>query len=371
MWSRLSSQWVLDARWDIFTSLSTVWFPAAIYLLWLGVDQAGRSGGEVSLAVFTAAVSIPHFITTFSFTYLDPDQRRHYRTRPLLFYVAPFAILIGSWAYCSLVGPVLLVTIWVLFGEHHVAAQNLGFAALYRQRNKEGEIDRRIDHLVFNSAWITTCFIYGTRPLDSSGLLYLGRPAYSLPLAGRNSMLLLLSAFAAACFVAYLGRQLQRWWRGDPVSVPKLLFMLTTWPSFLVVPYVVNDVAVAQIVRSGYHSVQYLALVHLLNVRRVAVRPQADRGVLGLLVGRGPLVYFLLHAAAGIGIWLVTEIAGNWAGWPSTLNLRYLFFPGLVLFHYFVDGLTWRFSEPHARTTVLPYLQQRAPAETRAVHVAA
>lgn len=368
-----SSRWVIGPRWDTVTCLSTLWLPAAFYILWKSMERGGFEAGEVSLAAFTAAISWPHFLTTFTFTFMDRDQRAYYRTRPVTHYLIPVLILVGSWAYCAAVGPVLLVTIWVLFGEHHVAAQNIGFASLYRGRNKEGALDRKIDHFVWNSAWLTTILFYATRPQDGSGLVYLGNPTYSLPLPYRQEIILGMLALATLGFFAYLGRQVQRWRMGEPVSLPKLLFMVTTWPSFIVVPLVVQDIAVAQIVRSGYHSVQYIGLVHLLNARRVAARPEARGDLLSWLVNRGPLTYLLIHAAGGTVLYWFTHILTVQHAFGWDLYLRYLFFPGLVILHYYMDGLTWRFNEPHARETVLPYLKQSSglPSPPRAVREAA
>jgi hypothetical protein len=355
------SKWVISARWDTVTCLSTLWLPLFFLLLWQGLESGGFRAREVSLAAFTAAISWPHFLTTFTFTFMDRDQRKFYRTRPILYYVVPAFIMIGCWAYSAAIGPVLLVTVWVLFGEHHVAAQNIGFASLYRGRNNEGEVDRKIDHLLWNSAWLTTVLFYVTRPIDGAGLVYLGRPTYSLPLPYRNELITGMLLLASLVFIVYLGRQVARWREGEEVSFPKLLFTVTTWPSFILVPLLVNDVAVAQIIRSGYHSVQYIGLVHLLNDRRVAARPNAAGDLLAWLVNRGPFVYLAIHAGVGVGLYWFTHVLTVQYAFGWDLYLRYLFFPGLVILHYYMDGLTWRFAEPHARETVVPFLKRRAP----------
>jgi hypothetical protein len=356
-----ASKWVVDARWDSIASLSTLWFPLVVFLSWRGLSGLGLPGAEITLAVFTAAISLPHFLTTFTFTYMDVDQRAYYRQHKLAFVVLPVLILVGSWLYSAMVGPLLLTTALVLYGEHHIAAQNIGFAALYRQRNQEGPLDRRIDHLVFNSAWITSVFLYGTHAPGTAGLTFFGRSAYSLPLENRDFLLTLLLLFAVGAFLAFVGRQVQRWWLGLPVSLPKLLFMVTTWPTFLVLPFVISDAAVVIILRNGYHSIQYLALVYLLNSRRVAARPERTSGVLETMVRRGPWFYLGLHLAVGIAVWFLSDVYSQQAGWGNDMHLRYAFYPGLILCHYFMDGLTWRFEEPHARRTVLAFLRPQAP----------
>jgi hypothetical protein len=366
--SALSGKWIINARWDSLTCLSTIWFPALLYVAWRALDRTGFDAGTVTVIAFTAAVSWPHFMTTLTFTFMDPEQRAVYRQRPVTHIWIPALIMLGSWIYCASVGPVLLVTIWVLYGEQHLAAQNIGFLALYRRRNGEGELDRKLDHLVFNTAWIATALSYGTRPIDGAGLVYLGLPAYSLPIPHHTEVLLVAILVALAAFVVHLGRQLQRWLRNEPVSLPKLLFMLTTWPSFLLVLVLVQDLAVVQIVRSGYHSVQYLMLVHLLNQRRVAARPAPRRDLLAWLVKGGMARYLLIHAAVGIAVWWFSERVAYRFDVGRDLSLRYLFFPGFVIMHYYMDGLTWRFSDPEARRTVLPYLEQRPPAVRGLAH---
>jgi hypothetical protein len=356
-----SSKWMISPAWDAAVSFSTLWFPALFFVLWRASRSLGLAPAEVSLAVFYGAVSLPHFLTTFTFTWLDPEQRTYYRTRWGLYFAIPSLLIVGCWLHCLLVGPLLLVLLWVLFGEHHVAAQNLGFLALYRQRNGEGEVDRRIDHWVFNSAWVTTAVLFATRPVGKPGLQYFLRPAYLLPLPDRDGVVGVLLLVTTGAFLVFLGRQVWRWRQGLPVSLPKLLFMLTTWPSFIAVPFLVHNLETALIVRSGYHSVQYLGLVELLNRRRVAARGDAGSGLLARLMKAGPLTYFALHIIAGFGVWWVTDVLGTRAGWGSDLSLQYLFIPGVALAHFFLDGLTWRFSDAHVRATVVPYLRQGPP----------
>jgi hypothetical protein len=343
--------------WDSLVVLSSIWFPLALWGLWQLTGSLDLPSKEVAFAAFTIAVSLPHFLTTFTFTYLDPDQRRFYREQPMLWYGVPLLLITGCWLYSHFVGPMFLVTAWLLFGEHHGAAQNLGFAALYRSRNQEGEVDRRIDHLMWNTAWITTVAMYATREVGAQALPYLSRPTYALPLEDRSLWLAGLTLAAASAFALYLARQLYRHWLGLPVSVPKLLFTLTTWPTFVVVPFVVSDVETAAILRSGYHSVQYLGLVHLLNGRRCAARaPRSQSGGVGRLVALGPLAYLGIHVLAALAVWWVTELASHRPGVGNDWSFRYLFFPGVALAHFFLDGLTWRLQSEHGRRTVVPFL---------------
>lgn len=357
-----AAPWIVDARWDGLVALSTLWFPLLVLAIWSTSASFGLAGGEVALIVYSIGFTLPHFLTTFTFTWMDPGQRAYYRARPIVFYAIPVAIIAGSWIYCAAFGPLLLVSLWLWFGEHHIAAQNLGFAALYRQRNGEDALDRRIDHLVFNSAWITTVALYVLREPGEAGLLYFARPTYTIPLAGRDGFVSLLLLVATFSFLVYLGRQVQRRRAGLPVSVPKLLFMLTTWPSFLAVPFLVADAQTAAILRGGYHAVQYLGLVYLLNERRCRERgaPSAS-GLLGRIVAGGPLAYLTVLATLAAGVYFVTEVVGDRAGVANDLSLRYLFFPGVALAHFFLDGHTWRFGDAHVRRTVVSYLRRDPP----------
>lgn len=357
----MASKWIISARWDVFVCLSTVWFPLLVWAGWRAAGDAGLAEGQTVMAVAVIGLSIPHFLTTFTFTWLDADQRRYYRRSPLLYFVVPAALILGSWIYCGLFGPVLLVTVWLLFGEHHVAAQNIGFLALYRQRAGEGETDRRLDHLVFNSAWIATATTFALRDVGSPPLTYHSRPSFSIPYADRDGLVLTLLAFAVACMAVWLGRWVWRAVSGPGPNWPKLLFMVTTWPSFLLIVFLSYDVQLAVIVRIGYHSVQYLALVHLLNVRRVAARTSPRGDLLEWLVARGPATYFVLHVACAGAIYALTDVYGWIAGPGNDWSLRFLFFPGVPLAHFFLDGLTWRLGTPHGRDTVVPFLGREPP----------
>ena len=366
------SRWIIDARWDGAFCFATLWFPPALYGLWKSAEAAGLPPSETALAIATVGTAIPHFLTTFTFTYMDPEQRAAYRDRWVLYYAIPLLLILGCWAHSALIGPRLLITLWLAFGEHHVAAQNIGFLALYRKRNGEGDVDRRIDHLVFNTAWVTTVAVFLTRPLGEPALEYYSRPTYAYASDDRFLLVAILGALSAIAMLVFLGRQLQRWWTGRPVSRPKLLFMVTTWPTFLLVPFLVDQLELVLILRSSYHNIQYLGLVHLLNVRRCRARgPARMSGALGRLVSMGPLGYAGVRLLATVAVWYVTDYAPLHVGWANDFSLIYIFYPGIPLAHFFLDGLTWRFSEEHGRRTVLRFLGPAPPVTTRQANVAA
>lgn len=349
--------WIVGARWDAAVCFSTLWFPLALWMLWQGSARVGLDASETTLVAFTVLLNVPHFLTTLTFTYLDPGQRAHYRRHPVAFYVIPALLVVGPWVYSVSMGPLLFVTLWTLFGEHHVAAQNIGFTALYRARNGEGEADRRIDHRLFHVAWITTVFVYGTRPADATGLQYFSRPAYALPLEHYGLFVGCLGALAGLTLLAFVWRQAVRYRRGLPVSGPKILFVLTAWPSFILVPLFVDDAALLMVLRSGYHAVQYWALVRLVNHRRAEASGGRPRGAaLAWLLERSAVTYWALHVIPAFAIWWVSEVYAGWPGIGSDWALQYLFFPGIALAHFFLDGLVWRMSDPHARRSVFAHL---------------
>ena len=202
--------------WDASVALSTLWLPLALLpaLPWL--DGKSASGVPHSFVVFTCLLTVPHYLTTLSYTYADPGVRGELLAQPLLYFAVPALLFLGSWAYCARVGPLLPLTLWIAFGEQHVAAQHLGFASLYRERNREGEIDRRIDHWLFGLAWLPTLALYLTHPLLAGEGGTFAQPIYSLALADRPQLLLALAAVATVPFTRFLLRQLERRRKGFP-----------------------------------------------------------------------------------------------------------------------------------------------------------
>jgi len=360
-----ASPWIVSRQWDVGVCLATLWFPALLFVAWKGAEAIGVAPAEWVAASVAITLTLPHFLSTFTFTWMDPDQRRYYRRHRWLYYAIPGALILGCWGYSAILGPTLLVTIWLLFGEHHVAAQNIGFLSLYRQRNREGDVDRRIDHWVFNSAWITTVSYHVTRPPGESAGDYYARPTQAIEFADREGLVGALLIVSIGAFLCFLGRQAYRGWTGQGVSIPKLIFMCTTWPSFLIVPFAIENTLLVVLLRQAYHNVQYLGLVRLLNQRRCAARQEAS-GWLDRLAKLNLAGYMGVLILAAVALWIPTELLARHAGWANDLSLRYLFYPGVALAHFFLDGLTWRFGEPHARETVVPFLRpQPARVEAR------
>jgi hypothetical protein len=138
---------------------------------------------------------------------------------------------------------------------------------------------------------------------------------------------------------------------GRPPRLPELLFLATGIGFFY--PYLfIRSSELATFAMLLPHYVQYMALVWLLHRRKFGRGGGVPR-FLGLMSAR---LSYLLPALALIGgVFYVMHVAALRVG-------QYYYFESLYLLvafeHFYVDGLTWSFRQPHVRRTIAPHLLQ-------------
>lgn len=293
-------------------------------------------GGPTLALALAALVGGPHYLASFSFFFWQ-DAAAYHRTRWVLHFVAPLAI-VAAVAAVALAGlPGIVIFVIYFWNAWHVARQSCGILSVYRLRG--GYSDERHKR-VTNAAIISVSLCMALWNLAWYPQLnaLLSRAWSGLPHA-----LWVASAVAAAISLAALAASLVgRLRQGRGPTLPEWAFLATSLTLFH--PYLwVRDADLATLAMLMGHFIQYLAIVWLVNRRKFERAAQGSTPAFVARAWRTPrtmaVVFFFVGA-----LFLLLQI--NLAVVTITL----------VLLHFYLDGLFWAFRRPEIRKLLGPYL---------------
>src|SRR5215510_16178584 len=213
----ISVRWIINAREDL------VWFIGSVgssYLL-LILYATGLLPLIPLVAGWAILIDAPHVFGTFSRTYFD---RSEWKTRKRL--------MLGSLGF-FIIGPALVLLglgfsfffVAALWAYYHLVKQHYRFMVLYKKKNNDlAPIDNALDRwlLVFAFNYPFVEFI----ARDPSAMARVPAPLRS----GVNAVAMLFLVGTVLLGVAWVVRQLQRWWTEQPLNVPKYLLLAAAIP---------------------------------------------------------------------------------------------------------------------------------------------
>jgi len=115
-----------------------------------------------------------------------------------------------------------------------------------------------------------------------------------------------------------------------------------------------KDLATATVVGVGMHWCQYISIVWTTYIRKSSQNSTKE----SFFSENIKRIFFIFVYAL-----LMTFIAVK--GMPKEINGKieyssiYLFPILFQLYHFYIDGFIWRFSDPHIKKNVLPYIYQK------------
>lgn len=315
--------------------------------------------------VWVIVLDTPHFFATYSRTYLDRQARDEFRPllrrSLLIFALPPAAILLSGMLYQSGVenfkAPwALLVAFVGLWAYIHITRQHYGFLRLYNRKNNEiGTKEATLD------AWV----LYGFLAFAFVGVLtYFERTQRILGLTPAvGEVLYAVGLFGAVFFITlFFIYQIGKLLRGEPVNLPKVIFISTVMLLHFVVSFcgvLPADVTLSLTATiTIYHDIQYFIFVRHQGKKRYGSTSESRRdfGIAGVLSKN-----FALFMAAGIflmsvPIWAfgcligrvpVCEIGPRWGeatfmGDTTWILFFALFTMGAQMHHYVLDMYIWR-----------------------------
>ncbi|MCR5889332.1 hypothetical protein LRS06_16475 [Hymenobacter sp. J193] len=337
--------WIRSARFDGLWILGP---PFLALLLVALLPPAFRTTGRMpTLAwlVLVVFIDVAHVYSTLFRTYLDPVRRHRYRT---LLWVVPLACyLAGAALYWHSAG-----WFWraLAYGAvFHFIRQQYGFLRLYSRQETAPGWHRQLDVvLIYAATLYPLLYWHLSAPRNFVWFVTGDFLHYDWPM-GR----LVLSCLFGLLLVAYLGKEIHAWQRGQPYNVPRNLLLLGTAASWYVGIVLLNGDLAFTLLNVVAHGIPYLALIWVTSQPAGTGRKRAQHwwqgrtGValfLGLLLG-------LAYVEEGIWDGLVWREHAPVFGWfqqlPAVSDSLYLalLVPLLALpqaTHYVLDGFIWR-----------------------------
>lgn len=227
-----------------------------------------------------------------------------------------------------------LIVFAALFGSYHIIRQHYGFLKAYKNLNQDrNRLDDWLDFGTFYSGMFA-CFFNDYSGIEAPIVIYKDFQCNfpNIP----DVFVEIIWAIFIGFLTLFLLRQLVRWWRKEPLNLPKLLLMLAVLSTHYLIFFVTaTPFLVAEALETAYHDVQYHGwMMHYQTqqfpaVKHVALKGLAIALLYGVVVGVIELKGLLYQ-----DVWL-------WLFMPFTM---------IILYHYCVDGIIWKFSsQPELR----------------------
>jgi len=348
----LNTAWIHNALYDLFFFSSFWWIPFAAWLL-MSIETTIEAA--LLFTLYHLLLRLPHFVATLRVTYLNPDHREYYRKHWIKFFLVPAAILL-VYVTPIVAGTELalfrkiLITIALGWGLHHVGAQNFGILNIYHLRtgSRRSLAQVRTEKLCFTFLGIATAiqivatyWFEGASPFAQwlSHAMVVGFALTALPF---------LLSQVRNLFSARKDRQ-QHW--------PAMLYFLVSvacmiyWPFYDSLPYQQGPI-LHFYVYNGHHGLAYIGLTYFMERKR----NNASSG------NAFSFASILLLGSLALMTWVLGGVPRSAEGLIARSTFQsYDCLQGVFVVHYYLEAISWKFSDPHLRATVLPLLSRTVP----------
>jgi tetratricopeptide (TPR) repeat protein len=284
---------------------------------------------------------LPGMMRAYGDRYLFDRFRYRFLLTPLL--LGAVCVL---FAVRELTAMVLVAYVW---GVWHGLMQTYGFLRIYDAKvGAAGRTTARLD-LAMCVAWFGAAIVQSPTRMTKLATDYYnaGGTVVSPAMVGAVSDLWML--LTAAVTVAFLGRSLYGFIRGERQSPAKLVLMAVSFAFWWYSNVAVSNMLVGIALFEVFHDVQYLTIVWIFNLNRVDRNP-----------GVGPFARFLFRRSwslAGLYVGLVAAygalnyLPGGIAS-PSVSRALTGLLTASALLHFYYDGFIWKVREPAVRESL-------------------
>ena len=364
---RLRLNWIVGRNTDLLCFIGAASLGYGMFYL-----HAGLAMDMVAVwFIWYMLLDAPHFFGTYSRTYFDREELAKRRRLLLgsiaLLAVGPTILLLclalhraGVSGYKT---PYLILVAFVsLWAYWHVVRQHYGIMSLYRRKNDDTEfLDRLLDQGVLYVGLLAPVTAFAVTNAEAREVFGFSG-AYTAGSGWEHGVVIASMGGVAAAIICLAARQVQRWVKGAPLNVAKLLFLSAVIPLHMVVCYHPASSTLALLGFSAsvtiFHDVQYHTIVWYYQKNRMAkagAEKHRRHGMAARIAGSFP-VYVACAIGMGITFGLLgclfdvnpgcLPIIGSrdvmLFGNVSLNELFYGVFLGVLMHHYFVDQFIWR-----------------------------
>jgi uncharacterized membrane protein len=328
----VSLRWIISARDDMLWFIGSVVSSYALFALYV----TGLVPLVPMVAAWAILIDAPHVFGTFSRTYFDRTERR-----------ARKRLLIGSLLF-FIIGPLMVLAgagfvfffLAALWAYYHLVKQHYGFMVLYKKKNNDlAPVDNALDRLFLLLAFTYPFIAFVAN--DPEAMARVPAPLHR----GIGALAGVLLAATLILALAWIGRQVQRALRAEPLNVPKYLLLAAAIPMHWVVlltPMPHKPIAIVAIL-TIYHNLQYHRLIWFHNKKYTTGDDRRERYGGAELISRRLLYYLCFGILFGIWYQVPRQYIGYRNG-PTSLLTQMIasFFWGYAFIHYYLDSKIWR-----------------------------
>ncbi len=321
-------QWIVSKEYDLFffigsSALTFIFF--GLYQL-LKMNDVLLHGESILLTyfIFTVLLDHPHIFQTFSRTHYDGQE---YKKRRLL-YTWGLGLLILDGFILTLAGyEHELIIFAAVFGSWHIIRQHWGFIRAYKLRNHDyHQWDNRLDFSTF-FVGMFACFFHDYSGVSEAELIY--EPLWVVFPGVPEWFSQLLWNIFLILLVIFILRQIYRYYVDKQINIPKLLLMSVAFMTHYFIFFVAAvPFLIAEVLETAFHNVQYQGWImhyqksHYPDKKNIVIKWLLASLLYGIIAG-------------------IIEIASLY--YSGIMTLLFVPFSMFVLFHYYVDGVVWKF----------------------------
>ena len=321
-----SSKQILNSRFDLSLIYFPLWFPI-IYLLTVNNAPSLASLCFIfSLFLFAET----HFASTWFF-FFDVQNKNWIKKNIYKLIILPLYCVIaisGVWFF----NPQVVLLLHYLASGYHVTKQSVGISKL-----------PKINSMKLRS--VIYLFSFG---FLLSGLIKPGVLNYFF-IENKNFFnYALISLFVLYLLLIYFSNKLK--------SIKHINYVssIVTGVTIYLPILFFKDLSTATAVGVGMHWIQYIAIIGLIYFRKNSVNFKNLKDLLNSFEIKSRLAFifsyaFVMTLFAFIGVTSVNRSDNNF-------NLFYLIPILFQLYHFYIDGFIWKFSDPHIRSSIGEFL---------------
>lgn len=301
-----------------------LWFPIIYIFLAINFPSISKLVFLISLFLFAET----HFASTWLF-FLDRENWPWVnKDKYSLIYLPLYFAFISFFVW--LFSPAAIIIIHYLASGWHVTRQSVGLLKIYKSNSTINK------YLIYSISFV--CLAIG---LNSPGLL-----ASKLSIFQTNS-LLLISA------LIYLTLLIINRYKKFGMKITNLMTLSTGVLIYAPLLFFEN-LAVATAVGVGMHWIQYITIMWSTNFRKEKIKKQLSesKSILNSSYEKVLFIFFYSFLMTFFAFMGMPDMASDKPEYSLIYFVPILF----QFFHFYYDGFIWRFSDPHIKKSISPFL---------------